>query len=180
MNYNKIIAGLVLTWSALSQLFSQQTWWFIQNVNLIFHEAGHVIFMFFGQFITTLGGSLLEILIPFSIVLYFTYTKQYFSASFSSWWLSTALLSVSIYAKDAKERTLPLITNDINTHDWYNLLNQMNLLNYDDVFGYIFWCGGLVSAGFILFFLTKDKDVRLILEKHTRQPVILTNNSETK
>lgn len=161
----KILTGLILTWNAFSQIFNQKTWWFIQNVNLIFHEAGHVVFMFFGNFLNILGGSLLEILIPFSIVLYFASRKEYFSASFSSWWLATALLSVSIYAQDASERDLPLITNDINTHDWYNLLSQMNLLKYDDLFGYIFWCGSLVSAGFIIFFLTKDQDVKSIFKR---------------
>ena len=32
--------------------------------DLIFHEAGHFIFSLFGQFMTVLGGSLLQFLIP--------------------------------------------------------------------------------------------------------------------
>ncbi|MBN4080005.1 hypothetical protein JYT60_02085, partial [bacterium AH-315-C08] len=39
---------------------------FIHSVNLVFHEAGHVLFSIFGnQTLTILGGSLNQLLIPF-------------------------------------------------------------------------------------------------------------------
>ncbi|PYM31744.1 MAG: zinc ribbon domain-containing protein, partial [Candidatus Rokuibacteriota bacterium] len=37
---------------------------FLHGVNLIFHEAGHVIFGFLGEFIAVAGGSLNQVLIP--------------------------------------------------------------------------------------------------------------------
>ena len=163
MDYFKIVIGLFLTFNALSQISAHKTWWFIQNVNLIFHEAGHVLFMPFGNFMTTLGGSLLEILIPFSITAYFYFTRQYFSASCTSWWLATAFLSVSIYASDAQERFLPLITRDIFTHDWFNILSELGLLKYDDLFGYFFWCGSILSVGILIFTLSKDTGVYQLL-----------------
>jgi hypothetical protein len=156
----KISSISLLTYSALVQIVTRETWWFIQNVNLIFHEAGHIIFMFFGETLAILGGSLLEILIPVAVTLHFIFSKQYFSAAFSSWWTATALLSVSIYASDARERLLPLITNDTNTHDWFNLLSKYNLLKYDDLVGYLFWCGAIMSVVAMLYLATKDKDIR--------------------
>ena len=37
---------------------------FMHLVNLPFHEAGHIVFMPFGDFMMSLGGSLLQVLIP--------------------------------------------------------------------------------------------------------------------
>ena len=57
----------VLTWKVLAQGLSYQpggVLGFIHGIDLIFHEAGHVIFGFFGQFLAVLGGSLMQVLIP--------------------------------------------------------------------------------------------------------------------
>lgn len=43
----------------------------LKNVNIIFHEAGHTLFALFGDFLFTLGGSFLQILIPFAFAIYF-------------------------------------------------------------------------------------------------------------
>ena len=37
---------------------------FVHLINLVFHEAGHIIFSPFGEFMTILGGSLMQVLIP--------------------------------------------------------------------------------------------------------------------
>lgn len=158
----KLILGVGLLTNGLTQLISHETWWFMQNVNLIFHEAGHVLFMFFGKFLYILGGSLSEILIPTLITVYFWYHQQTFSAACTSWWMATAFLSVSIYAADAYERHLPLITGDIETHDWFNLLQPYGFLKYDNLFGYTFWLAGLLSLGLLVYFLYKDKEIRLL------------------
>ncbi|MCA9357172.1 hypothetical protein H6784_05430 [Candidatus Nomurabacteria bacterium] len=161
----KLLIGAGLIINALGQIFAHQTWWFIQNVNLIFHEAGHVVFMFFGNFMHTFGGSLLEMLIPSLVTLHFYRSKQLFSAACTSWWMATAFLSVSIYAGDARERLLPLITRDISTHDWFNILVSFNLLEYDDLIGYIFWCLSLLSVGLIVYFLYRDEQVTACIQK---------------
>lgn len=166
MGYVKFIIGTLLAVNALVQIFQNKTWWFIQNVNLIFHEAGHIIFMFFGDFMSILGGSLLEILIPLIVTLHFFFTKQFFSAAFSSWWLSTAFLSVSIYASDAEERFLPLLGGDSVLHDWFYILSQLNLLEHDDLFGYFFWLCAFLSVVLLIFFLSKDKDIRTLFHSH--------------
>ncbi len=41
---------------------------FMHRVNLVFHEAGHVIFMPFGRFLSILGGTLGQWLIPFIVL----------------------------------------------------------------------------------------------------------------
>jgi hypothetical protein len=37
---------------------------FLHLINLPFHEAGHILFSPFGEFMTTLGGSLTQVLVP--------------------------------------------------------------------------------------------------------------------
>lgn len=162
----KITIIALLAINALGQIFSHQTWWFIQNVNLIFHEAGHFVFIFFGDFLSVLGGSLLEILIPLIVTIRFIFTRQILSAACTCWWLSTAFLSVSIYASDASEMNLPLLNENL-IHDWNYLLGQLGLLNHDDLVGYIFWWGAFLSVALMLFLLWKDKDVRALLHRYT-------------
>lgn len=166
MAYLKLITVALLLTSGLVQLSSNETWWFIQNVNLIFHEAGHIIFGLLGNFIGLIGGTLMEILIPITVTLYFAGTRQFFSAAFGCWWLSTALLSISIYAADAQERTLPLLGGNHVLHDWYNILTRLHLLQYDDLFGYAFWLAALASLALLVYFTTKDKSVQELLHRH--------------
>ena len=50
----------------------------MDNLTLIIHEAGHTIFGIFGwRFLTVLGGTLLQILIPFLLTLYKTWGIYY-------------------------------------------------------------------------------------------------------
>ncbi|MCA9354428.1 MAG: hypothetical protein KC877_02825 [Candidatus Kaiserbacteria bacterium] len=163
----KLLVGIALAVSALAQLFQHETWWFIQNVNLIFHEAGHWIFGIFGDFIGLIGGSLLEILIPLIVTLHFVLQRHWISVAFGAWWSSTAFLSVSIYASDAQERLLPLLGGDSVLHDWYHILSRSHLLPYDDLVGYVFWLCGLGMVAMLIFFLVKDQHIQTLLNRHT-------------
>ena len=42
---------------------------FLHLINLPFHEAGHIFFMFFGRFLMTLGGSLTQLLVPAALTI---------------------------------------------------------------------------------------------------------------
>jgi hypothetical protein len=57
MDYDTVVGG----YPAISGSF-------MHSVNLVFHEAGHVIFTPFGRFITILGGTLGQWLIPFIVL----------------------------------------------------------------------------------------------------------------
>jgi len=162
----KFGAASVLAYSAMIQLYQFQTWWFIQNVNLIFHEAGHVLLLFMPHFITLIGGSIFEIGLPLAITFYFIKKHYFFSAACTSWWLTTACLSVAIYAADAQERTLPLITGNIAQHDWFNILDLLGLLRYDNQVGLMFWWLGVASVILLFTTLYHDKDVQALFNRH--------------
>jgi hypothetical protein len=101
---------------------------FLHNVNLIFHEAGHVLFMPFGRFLHILGGSLLQILIPAGLCGYFWFTRQPYASAIALWWTGQNFLDVSIYIRDAQERLLPLLGGEAVLHDWHFLLLDLRLL----------------------------------------------------
>lgn len=120
-------------------------WIFLDGVNLMFHEAGHVIFMPFGRFMNVLGGTLLQCLIPFALSLYFLVTKQFYACAFAIFWLGNNFINVSVYARDAQIRVLPLLGGDSSGHDWFWLLSTTGLLEKSDFVASIIWSLGAVS-----------------------------------
>ncbi|HVV14922.1 MAG TPA: hypothetical protein VHD55_00755 [Candidatus Paceibacterota bacterium] len=103
-------------------------WHFIDGANLIFHEAGHAIFIFFGQFIHVLMGSGFQVALPAFLAGYFFYTGQKLSAAVCLMWAGQSLVNVSIYAGDALAMQLPLLGGDGVMHDWHYLLSTTNFL----------------------------------------------------
>jgi hypothetical protein len=113
-------------------------WFIVSSINLIFHEAGHMFMMFFGEFLHIFGGTVFEMGIPLLIAFHFYRQHDWLGVAFSLWWLSTALMDISIYASDATLRQLPLLGGDAVGHDWYNLLSMFGMLAYDQVIGAFF------------------------------------------
>jgi hypothetical protein len=59
---------------------------FLHRVDLVFHEAGHILFIPFGSFMSILGGSLLQILVPLIFTAAFLiYYRNPFAASVTFW-----------------------------------------------------------------------------------------------
>ncbi|MBD2329320.1 hypothetical protein [Alkalinema sp. FACHB-956] len=117
---------------------------FIHGVNLIFHEAGHIIFMLFGSFMHVLGGSLNQILIPALISGYFFITGQRFSSAIALAWVGENFWDVSIYIKDASAMELPLLGGEGVLHDWNTLLEDLGLLQLDQLIGNLFFAIGSI------------------------------------
>ena len=99
---------------------------FIHGVDLIIHEAGHVIFLLFGQFFQVLGGSLLEVAVPALCAGYFLWQRQVASFAVALFWTGETVTDVAIYMADAGTMALPLLGG--GRHDWNYLLSTMGLL----------------------------------------------------
>ncbi len=99
---------------------------FMHNINLPFHEFGHVLFSFFGRFMMILGGSLFQVLLPLGLMLVFIFQRQdNFAASVMLWWCGQSFIDVSPYIADAPYRVLPLVGGaGESSHDWGNLLTM--------------------------------------------------------
>ncbi|MBC7981949.1 hypothetical protein H7X65_02625 [Candidatus Parcubacteria bacterium] len=121
-------------------------WHFIDTVNLIFHEAGHTITFFFGQFISIASGSLFQILIPVICCLYFYQQEQKYSAALLLFWVGQNVINVSVYARDAIEMQLPLLGGDGVIHDWNYLLSALGMLKYTP-----YVADTLYAVGIIIF-----------------------------
>ncbi len=119
-----VIATLYFFWCA----FDPYQWHFIDGVNLVIHEAGHVVFSPLGEFMMIAGGSLFQLIIPAGFWAYFLYQRQQYSAALVLFWVGESILNVSVYAADAQALQLPLLGGGDSMHDWNYLLTSLNLL----------------------------------------------------
>ncbi len=111
---------------------------FIDNADLVIHEAGHFFFRLFGKFIYTAAGSLMQIFIP-SLITWYFFTKFYRTGvQIALLWLGQNLLNISVYAADARAKSLHLLGGSKVYHDWNYMLGTLHLLNYDSEIGYFF------------------------------------------
>ena len=130
------IWGWLFIFSSIEDNYAGES--FMHLINLPFHEAGHIIFRPFGSFITSLGGTLGQMLIP--VICLWTFLFKYrntFGAAICWWWLGQNFLDIAPYINDARAGVLPLVggntghTAPYGFHDWEYLLTESGLLHYD-------------------------------------------------
>lgn len=126
---------------------------FLHQPNLAFHEAGHVLFIPLGEFMSILGGSLFQCLVPLILTLAFLRRHDAAGAAATLWWTGQNLLDVAPYIADARSLSLPLIGEvseemvDARAlrHDWHNILLQLDMLEADMLLARLAWlCGTLI------------------------------------
>jgi len=112
-------------------------------INLPFHEVGHILFRPFGRLMTSLGGSITQVLMPIiCLVVFLIKTRDTFAASFTLWWAGQNFMDLAPYINDARSLTLPLLggntgrTSPYGFHDWEFILKETKLLRYDHVLAY--------------------------------------------
>ena len=152
-NYARVLGASVAALYFLHAASTPKDWHFFDGIDLIFHEAGHTIFSFFGEFIDVLMGSGFQVLLPLLISVYFFYTRQNFAGSLTLMWVGQSFINVSVYAGDAQVMQLPLLGVDAAMHDWNYLLSTLQALPYTSVvatalydFGLLFILGGIALA----------------------------------
>jgi hypothetical protein len=144
---------------------------FMHNVNLVFHEAGHIIFSPFGRFVMVLGGSLSQILMPLVVIVAFLLTsRDPFGASIGLWWMGNSFMDVAPYIADARDLKLPLLGGvtgrDVEDyHDWEYLLNTLHIARLDKTlgslshfFGALLILTAYVWGGYILYRQYKNRE----------------------
>ncbi len=109
---------------------------FLHNVDLVFHEAGHVVFSPFGQFLTVVGGSLLQIIVPIICAIALVRTSgDRTGAALCAWWAGQNLVDLAPYIGDARALQLPLLGGrtgaDVEGHDWEWILGHVGWLQHD-------------------------------------------------
>ena len=134
-------------------------------INLPFHEFGHILFRPFGRLMTSLGGSIAQVLMPvICLVVFLIKTRDTFAASFTLWWTGQNFMDLAPYINDARSLTLPLLggntgrTSPYGFHDWEFILRETRLLRYDhflanlaDTVGTLLMICAFAWGGYILF-----------------------------
>jgi hypothetical protein len=138
---------------------------FMHNILLPIHEAGHVLFIPFGNFMNILGGSLFQLLLPFGTgIAFFWINKDNFGAAIGIWWAGVSLLDLAPYIYDARHPQLILLgghTGDDGPHDWIYLLRVMGQLQNAQEWGaFVHLLGG------ILMFVTLSWAMAVLWRQH--------------
>lgn len=130
---------------------------FMHNILLPIHEAGHVLFRLFGEFMMILGGSLFQLVLPFSIgVAFIVMHRDNFGAAIGLWWTSVSLIDLSPYIYDALHPQLTLIgggtgAND-GPHDWIYLLITLGQIDNAQRWGtFAHTCGGVLMLAALVW-----------------------------
>jgi hypothetical protein len=143
---------------------------FLHNVNLPFHEAGHIIFSPFGRLLTSLGGTLGQLLMPLICMgAFLLQTRDTFAAAVGLWWLGENFMDIAPYIADARAGVIPLLGGNTGRfspygfHDWEFILTETGLRDYDRaIAGLSSACGralmivALAWGGYILWKTYKE------------------------
>ena len=136
----------------------------LHHVNLVFHEAGHVLFRPFGDFMTVLGGSLLQLIVPLVVsIAFLVKNRDPFGASVGVWWLGQSFKDLAPYIYDASRLVMPLLGGVTGAdvpgyHDWNTMLRRLDILSYDHLIakyanraGTILMLAFMVWGGYVLY-----------------------------
>jgi hypothetical protein len=115
------------------------------------HEFGHILFRPFGEFMTLLGGSLFQVLLPLIFGgVFLVKNRDPFAASVMLWWAAVAVMDVAPYIYDAYKPVHVLLTGrtgDSGSHDFIDTLHDLGLLHKAQPIGRgVHACGLLVMA----------------------------------
>jgi hypothetical protein len=112
---------------------------FLHRPLLVFHEAGHVIFMPLGHWLSVLGGTLGQLLMPaIMAAALLLKNRDRFGAAVGAWFFGVSLLDIAPYMYDALQPQLMLLsgnTGEAGGHDWIYLLNSTGLLHRAQLIG---------------------------------------------
>src|SRR5438034_7233603 len=96
---------------------------FLHLISIPFHEAGHILFLPFGDLMTSLGGSLAQVLVPIVCgIAFLTTSPNPFAAAVMCWWAGQNLVDIALYIDDARTLQLVLIgrseehTSELQSH----------------------------------------------------------------
>jgi hypothetical protein len=131
---------------------------FIDRVNLIVHEAGHLLFGWFGTTLGLWGGTLLELLVPAALAAYFVLHRQTTAVAFAAFFFFENFLYISIYMADARAQVLPLVSvgdPGASGHDWFSIFARLGLLQHDLLIAAVVkavgWLGMLGTLGWLVW-----------------------------
>ena len=125
--------GLVVmcVYAAWLVFFYHYHW--VDGINLLIHEAGHVVFSVFGETPALLAGPALQLAVPFFITFQLWRRGESVPAAVSALWSAESLMYTAEYMADANRLALPLTPS--HPHDWHLLLDRAGVLGSAEQIG---------------------------------------------
>ena len=133
MRQGRLLLTVALAVYALVICRAEDSWSFLDNVNLPIHETGHLVFAAFGEQITALGGTLFQLIVPIAFAISFAVRRDWHGASVMVWWAGQNCVNIGRYMADAVVQELPLVGG--GEHDWAFLFGEWNVLAYSEPIG---------------------------------------------
>lgn len=106
-------------------------------IDLVFvpiHEAGHLLFSYFGRTLMILGGTFLQLFVPLALGVYFAFRRQILGTVFCLFCFFEQFLPIATYMADARAQELPLLTvgdPEFVEHDWFAIFSMAGVLEHD-------------------------------------------------
>src|SRR5436190_2939786 len=131
--YGRLELTVVLALYAIPLMRHPESGGLLDGIDLAIHETGHLVFGIFGEVIGVAGGTLFQLIVPVTFVLYFAKRGDRHAATVPLWWVAQNLWNISVYVRDARVQELPLVGG--GEHDWAYLLGRFGLLAHDQGIG---------------------------------------------
>ncbi len=123
----------------------------LQWFDLVFvpiHEGGHLLFRFFGEWMTVVGGTFLQLFVPFALAVYFIFKRQLLGTTFCAFFFFEQFLPIGIYMAD---EYVTVGDSETAEHDWFYLFSHTGMLEHDTQIGSIVrvlgWIGMIGTIG---------------------------------
>lgn len=115
----------------------------LDALDLPIHETGHLVFMWGGEVLAALGGTLFQLIVPLAFVWHFAREGDRHAATVPLWWVGQNCWNIARYVADARAQELPLVGG--GEHDWAFLLATWGWLPHDQSIA-----GGVRTVGWML------------------------------
>ena len=141
---------------------------FLDNLHLVTHEGGHLLFRWLGEKPELWGGTVLQLLVPALLAGAFAARGDLPGTTFCAVGFFHSLTGVATYMIDALRLQLPLVTvgasADEAEHDWVRIFSDLGVLPHAIQIGstvrLLAWCGLLATVAWFCWRSAKSRDGR--------------------
>ena len=133
----RAILFFALVPQVLRPLREQGDWTLFSGIIFGTHEFGHLLFAFFGEWLSIAGGSLTQLLVPVGAAALVLRARDWFGVAVCGLFLAASVAELSWYVADARNQMMDLVSfsPDGGVHDWNYLLGTLGWLRHDIALG---------------------------------------------
>jgi hypothetical protein len=146
---------LVLVYIEIIKFHDNTRWTIFYGITLGFHEMGHLVSAWMGQFLCALMGSVFQVAVPIVVIVIFYRQPDYFGMTVGGFWLSYSLFELAAYVGDARSQDLPLVgfaSQEDLQHDWHYILGQLHMLSLDTTLAFFIRVAAVAAGAASLTF----------------------------